>query len=149
MWYAKQRDYNMMFDHLDYSTITGHMNFYYQEPKSKILLNIRGGRFLAKDSGIHFDFSRRFKSGFTMGAFFSRTDISAREFGEGSFDKGFYFLFPLEIFSKEHSKQTVPWGLRPLTRDGAAFLQIGYDLYSVTEQAQFNALERDFDDIYD
>ena len=109
---------------------------------------MRGGRFLAKDSGIHFDFSRRFKSGFTMGAFFSRTDISALEFGEGSFDKGFYFLLPLELFSNKHSKETVPWGLRPLTRDGAAFLDIGYDLYGVTEQAQYNAMNRDFNDIY-
>ena len=148
-WRVKQRDYDMKFDHLEYETNTGHINFYYQEPKSKVLINIRGGRFLAKDSGLHFNFSRRFKSGFTIGAFFSRTDISDFEFGEGSFDKGFYFFIPMEIFTKNYSKRTVPWGLRPLTRDGAAFLEHAYNLYGVTEQANYEAIFRDIDDLYD
>ena len=59
-----------------------------------MLLTLRGGRFLAKDSGINFDFSRIFPSGLRMGAFFSLTDISEQEFGEGSFDKGFLFPYP-------------------------------------------------------
>ena len=35
-----------------------------------------------------------------MGAFATKTDISAYEFGEGSFDKGIYFSIPLDIVSK-------------------------------------------------
>ena len=149
LWHVKQRAYDMRFDHLDYETITGHINLYYQEPKSKVLLTVRGGKFLAKDSGLHFNFSRRFKSGFTVGAFFSKTDISDFEFGEGSFDKGFYFYIPMEIFNSKFSKRTIPWGLRPVTRDGAAFLGHSFELYGVTEQANYEALVRDFDHIYD
>ena len=34
------------------------------------------------------------------GIFFAKTDISEFEFGEGSFDKGFYFWLPIEAFSQ-------------------------------------------------
>jgi len=138
-----------MFDLLDYSILTGHLNYYYNHPSSKILFNLRGGRYLAGDSGITFDFSRRFKSGMYMGAFFTRTDISKEEFGEGSFDKGFYFSFPLEIFFRNYSRGRTYFGLKPLTRDGGAKLIRAYNLYGVTDMGSYNALERDWDDIYD
>ena len=32
-----------------------------------------------------------------MGAFFTRTNLSFEDFGEGSFDKGIYFEIPLII----------------------------------------------------
>jgi hypothetical protein len=148
-WHAKQRDYDMRLKFLDYKTETGFVNFYYKEPKSRILFTIRGGRFLAGDSGFNFDFSRRFKSGFRLGAFFSLTDISKYEFGEGSFDKGFYFFLPLESFWTNYSKESGSFGLRPLTRDGAAQLKHTHPLYSITEQAEFNNIFRDEEDLYD
>ena len=62
VWNVKQRDYDQMFDFRDYSTVSGHMTFYYQEPRSRVLLKLMGGRFLAKDSGFHLDLSRGFKA---------------------------------------------------------------------------------------
>lgn len=149
LWRVKKRDYNQKFDFLDYETTTGHINFYYKHPRSQVLFHIKGGRFLAKDSGLAFDFSRRFKSGLRIGAFFSRTDISKIEFGEGSFDKGFYFFLPVEIFFGNYSKSTTGFGLRPITRDGGASLVHSFHLYGITEQAQLHNLERDHDDLYD
>lgn len=146
---VQQRDYNGKLGLLDYKTTTGHINFYYAEPRSNILLAVKGGKFLAGDSGVNIDFSRYFPSGFILGAFFSKTDISAREFGEGSFDKGFYFVVPLDIFGREYSKKSFPWGLKPLTRDGAAILNPAFYLYGVTEQANSRAFTRDYDDLYD
>jgi len=146
---VQQRDYSGEFGLLDYTTTTGHINFFYREPRSKILIALKGGRFLAGDSGINFDFSRRFKSGLVTGIYFSLTDISKREFGEGSFDKGFYFTIPIDIFTSKYNKQFFSWGLRPLTRDGAAVLHHGFNLYGVTEQAQYQTYTRDRDDIYD
>jgi hypothetical protein len=146
---VKQRSYDMLFEFSDYKTETGFINFYYTEPVSKISLTIRGGRFLAGDSGFNFDFSRRFKSGFRLGAFFSLTDISEYEFGEGSFDKGFYFFIPMEAFWSNYSKESAGFGLRPLTRDGAAALKQTHPLISITEQAEFKNLIRDWDDLYD
>ena len=149
LWQVKQREYNMMFRFLDYETTTGHVNFYYREPKSQILLIVRGGKFLAKDSGFNFDFSRRFPSGLVLGAFFSLTDISEAEFGEGSFDKGFYFHIPIEIFSSSYREGYSSFGLRPLTRDGAQLVQHNLHLYGVTEQGSFNNFSNNFDDLYE
>jgi hypothetical protein len=149
VWRVQQRDYDQMFGLRDYKTTTGHINLYYIEPRSKILFALRGGKYLAGDSGITVDLSRRFKSGFQLGIFFSKTDISKREFGEGSFDKGFYFHVPIDLFSSNYSKEVFTWGLKPLTRDGAAALSHGFYLWGVTEQAHQETLFRDWDDLYD
>jgi hypothetical protein len=152
IWRVKQRGYDEMFSFdpdTPYETTTGHINIYLKEPKSQVLLTMRGGKFLAQDSGIYFDFSRRFKSGLRMGAFFSTTDISEAEFGEGSFDKGFYFYIPVDIFFNFHSKGNAAFGLRPITRDGAAILVHSHHLWGITEQAQGHSILRDWDDIYD
>ena len=138
-----------MLDFIDYDVITGHTTFYLQEPRSNILLRIIGGRYLVKDSGFTIDVSRRFQSGLSMGIFASKTDISASEFGEGSFDKGFYFNMPLEIFFQSYNKAVTGYGLRPITRDGAQRLITGYDLWGVTNTASYNTLNRTKGYIYD
>ena len=148
LWQVKQREYNMMFRFLDYENTTGHVNFYYREPKSQILLIVRGGKFLAKDSGFNFDFSRRF-FWVSIRSFFSLTDISEAEFGEGSFDRGFYFHIPIEIFSSSYREGYSSFGLRPLTRDGAQLVQHNLHLYGVTEQGSFNNFSNNFDDLYE
>ena len=149
IWNVQQRDYDMLFGLKDYKTVTGHLNLIYKEPKSQIIFTMRGGRFLAKDSGINFDFSRRFPSGVRIGAFFSRTDISKLEFGEGSFDKGFYFHIPVDIFFDKYTRGYTGFGLRPLTRDGAAFITHSHHLWGITEQAQSANITRDWEDLYD
>ena len=149
VWSVRQRDYNMNFSFMDYTTDTGHINLYYREPRSKVTLAVKGGRFLAGDSGVNIDFSRRFKSGLRIGAFFSLTDISKEEFGEGSFDKGFYFNIPMQAFFTNYSRSLAGWGLKPLTRDGAAYVTHSHHLWGITEPAQAYSIERDWDDLYD
>jgi len=149
LWRVKQRDYDMRVKFRDYQVTTGHINLYYREPKSSVVLAIKGGRFLAGDSGLNFDFSRIFRSGLRLGAFFSLTDISEAEFGEGSFDKGFYFHIPIHVFFTKHQRGLENFGLRPITRDGAAILNHGHHLWGVTEQAQYLTLTEDWDDIYE
>ena len=149
LWKVYQREYDQLFDLRDYDTLTGHISFYYQEPRSNILFTLKGGRYLAEDSGVTLDFSRIFKSGMRMGAFFSLTDISEEEFGEGSFDKGFYFWIPVELFSPRYFKRTFGWGLRPLTRDGAQSLVYAYPLWGVTDTSNRHRLMRRIDEIYD
>ena len=149
VWEAYQRDYNQMFDLRNYKTLTGHLNLFYHEPRTNILFHIKGGRYLAKDSGFTFDVSRIFRSGLRMGAFFSLTDISEEEFGEGSFDKGFYFWVPVEMFSGRYFKRTFGWGLRPITRDGAQSLIFGYPLWGVTDSSTDHRFRRRISDIYD
>jgi hypothetical protein len=148
-WRVKQRDYKGEFGFLDYETTTGHLSFYLREPNSGLFLALSGGRYLAEDSGFTVDLSRRFKSGMNLGVFFSLTDISKEEFGEGSFDKGFYFNMPVQIFFNTYKKDQTSFSFRPITRDGAARLGHDYSLWSITGAANKWKLVNDMDTIYD
>ena len=148
-WRVAQREYKQQFGFRDYRAKTGFINAYYYFSKSNVLLNIKGGKFLAQDSGLHFDFSRRFKNGTRIGAFFTRTDISKEEYGEGSFDKGFYFFIPIESFFSDYSKGYTGFALRPITRDGGAIMYQSYDLWNVTDQGSIYNLTKDISDLYD
>ena len=149
IWKVRQRSYRQLFRFRDYETLTGHINFYYLEPNSRVLLHVKGGRYLAEDSGFTFKVSRDFKSGLNMGVFFSLTDISKAEFGEGSFDKGFFFNFPIQLFFQEYSRGQTGFGLRPLTRDGAQSLVHAQDLWSTTYQANERQIMYEWDGFYD
>ena len=94
---AKQRAYSQDFKFKKYSTTTGHLLLFSRKEITSFNETYRG-KIPAEDSGITLDFSRRFKTGLHIGAFFTLTDISKEEFGEGSFDKGFYFQIPIESF---------------------------------------------------
>ena len=85
---VRQRGYDQRFSFRDYENTTGHIGIYADFPyevSGQMLI----GEYLAGDKGLTLDLSRRFKSGFTLGVFASKTNLSAEEFGEGSFDKGF------------------------------------------------------------
>jgi hypothetical protein len=146
---VRQRDYKQDLHFRDYKTSTGHITFYYREPSSGVLMRLKGGKYLAGDSGYTFDISRRFETGMSVGVFFSRTDISKEEFGEGSFDKGFYFMIPLDFFTSSYVKRTFQWGIRPVTRDGAALLTHGLPLWGVTDQGSFWSVAHSWKNIYE
>ena len=148
-WRVRQRDYRQDFSFRSYETSTGHINFFYREPNSGVLFRIKGGKYLAGDSGYTFDMSRKFETGMQVGAFFSRTDISKEEFGEGAFDKGIYFSIPLDFFSTTYAKKSFNWGLRPVTRDGAAILIHGLPLWGVTDQGNKWSIIHSWKNIYE
>ena len=126
-YYVKQRDFDQLFDFRDYETGTGHLNFEYKFTEG-INLNLSYGKYLAKDVGYTFDLSRKTKSGFKAGFWFTRTNVSAEVFGEGSFDKGFYFQIPTDLFLRKYRPGYTNFRLRPLTRDGGQKLNQGNEL---------------------
>ena len=121
-----KRDYDLAFNLLDYSNTTGHINFYYENGENNFLipfsLHLSYGEYLAGDKGFTFDISRRFQNGVEMGAFFTKTDVTAEQFGEGSFDKGVYFKIPI-------SGDWFNYKWRPLTKDPGAKLIRKDNLY--------------------
>ena len=120
----KQREFDQKFSFRDYETNTHHINVAYYNEASNILAKWSYGKYLAQDVGYTLDISRRMPSGWKAGIFFSRTNVSAEDFGEGSFDKGFYFNFPLSYFSKNYSKSVNGFRLRTMTRDGGQKLDL-------------------------
>ncbi len=140
-YWVKQREFNQRFSFRKYETFTGHLNFIWETPLDGVKLTLSGGRYLAKDSGITVNLSKSFKSGFTLGFFATKTDISAFEFGEGSFDKGIYFSIPLDIVSSKYRKNHAKFVWKNLTRDGGAMLSGTLDLNGYVENTSSNYLD--------
>ena len=121
---VKKRDFDQKFNFREYETNTNHFNIAYYHPRSNILAKWSYGKYLATDRGYTLDLSRRMPSGWRAGFFFSQTNVSAELFGEGSFDKGFYFDIPMNTFSKGYSKNTTGFRTRTMTRDGGQKLEL-------------------------
>lgn len=132
-YWVKQREFNQRFSFRNYETFTGHLNFIWETPFDGVKLILSGGRYLAKDSGITINMSKSFKTGFTLGFYATKTDISAFEFGEGSFDKGIYFSIPLDVVSSKYRKSNARFVWKNLTRDGGATLSGTLGLEGYTE----------------
>ena len=143
--YVKKRDYDGRLDFLDYSTITSHINVALYEPNNNILVKWSYGKYLAKDKGYTLDLSRRMPSGWHAGFYFSRTNVSAETFGEGSFDKGFYFKIPYNILSRNYSKRTTGFSLKTMTRDGGQKLNIQNRLIDSFYGSTFSEIDENWD----
>ena len=107
------------------------------------------GKYLAGDKGATIDLSKRFNNGFTLGIFATKTDLSDEEFGEGSFDKGFYFSIPMDSFFTKYRQGDIAFGLHPLTKDGGAILNHMNPLYSLYGDTKLNSVLRDWKTLND
>ncbi|QJY38872.1 YjbH domain-containing protein [Vibrio europaeus] len=115
---------------------TGHLTGYYM-PRWELLENtlfkLSVGKFLGGDTGARLDFSKQFDSGLTVGAYATKTNLTAKEYGEGSFNKGFYISFPLDLFTIKPSTSRAKILWEPLTRDGGQMLNRKYELFETTD----------------
>ena len=141
---VKQRGFKQRFSLGDYTNTTGHLSLYLDLPK-EINAQIMLGEYLAGDRGITLDLSRRFKTGFTLGVFATKTNLSSQEFGEGSFDKGFYISAPIKLFYTDYTSGNISFGLHPLTKDGGAILNQFHSLFGILGDTNKHSIERDFD----
>ena len=134
--YVRQRDFNQYFGMQDYKVLTGFVTGYLHFPKARIDASARVGRYLAKDFGVTFDIARTFESGVRVGAFATFTNVSAADFGEGSFDKGIYLTIPLDLLYAKHVRGSIGVLYRPLIRDGGQQLFIRQPLFNTTDIAR-------------
>lgn len=120
-----KRDYEMRFGTLDYSNVTGSLNFYYRNYDIiPFDAKVSYGKYLAGDKGVTFELSRSFLNGTKFGVFASFTDVSSEEFGEGTFDKGIFFNIP--VFGN-----FINYTWRPLTKDPGAKLNRKHTLHDL------------------
>lgn len=99
-----------------------------------LMIQVDVGQFLAGDVGTQINVSKQFNSGVIAGAFASFTDLSADEFGEGSFTKGFYLSIPFDIMTVKPSNNRANFSWQPLTRDGGQKLGRKYSLIELTDE---------------
>ena len=145
IFHVKQRTFAKRFEFQKYETTTGHINIGYKFLKG-IESNLSYGRYLAKDDGFTFDLGRRTRSGFKAGIYFTRTNVSAELFGEGSFDKGFYFQIPMDLLLNRYTGNYSTFKLSPMTRDGGAKLIYDKDLNGLIFNSTFIELNNQWID---
>lgn len=133
---VKQRGYDEAFDFLPYIVTTGHLALYYKPRYYNLLFKLSIGQYLARDRGGTLDISREFQSGVRVGLFATKTNVSAAQFGEGSFDKGVYISLPLDLFFNRSTRREAGFTFRPLTRDGGQMVYDGPELYFTLQGGQ-------------
>lgn len=115
---------------------TGMLTAYYTPQWSWIkdtLFQVSAGKFLGGDKGVRVNASKQFKSGVIVGAYITKTDLTAEEYGEGSYNKGFYVSIPFDVLTVKPTTSRGTIGWQPITRDGGQTLARKYSLYGVTD----------------
>ena len=130
---VKQRAFRQDFGVMPYHVTTGFMTIYWQTGWEDVLAKLSIGQYLAGDRGATLDLSRTFRNGVVLGAFATKTNVSAATFGEGSFDKGIYLTVPFDAILARTSPDVAPLRWVPLIRDGGQMLDRLYPLYDQTQ----------------
>jgi hypothetical protein len=142
LYYVRQRNFDRLLGLRPYSQATGHVTFYYEAPWYDLNFQLRVGRYLAGDWGTTMQVTRRFASGLEIGAFATKTNVSAAQFGEGSFDKGLIIRIPLSHLIPVNTQQMFGMDLRPIQRDGGQTLSGDAQLYERMRRASEGELRR-------
>ena len=122
---VRKRDYSWRFGHLDYENTLATANFYYRNYGTLPFdMRVSAGEYLAGDVGYTLELSRSFYNGVQFGVFATFTDVTAEQFGEGSFDKGIFFNIPIY-------GNLLNYTWRPLTKDPGAKLNRKNTLYDL------------------
>jgi len=146
--WVKQRDFDKKFSFRDYQAFTGHTSVYYASPWFDLDFGLHVGQYLAKDLGYTFETRRTFDNGFSIGGFFTRTNVSAIDFGEGSFDKGMFLSIPYSLLLPRNTRGRYSTIVRSIERDGGRRLEgIVGNLWWNRRATRFDALQNNRDRI--
>jgi hypothetical protein len=148
LWAVRQRGYDVLLDLRKHEAITGHLTGYYDLPWHDLRLAVSAGQYLAGDKGVTFQIFRRFATGVQVGAWATFTNVSATQFGEGSFDKGIRIIIPFEWAVPFATQSGYDLGLRPIQRDGGQRMDGDMLLYGITDPSDYGALSREWNDVF-
>ena len=145
--WVRQRDFSKTFRHLEYETATAFASAYWATPFYNFDLAVHAGKYLARDYGATLEIRRTFRNGWMVGLWATKTNVSAEDFGEGSFDKGLFFKIPLAWISGKSNRSSYTTRIRPIQRDGGQYLEdftgkIWWDLRSARYDALSKSLDR-------
>lgn len=138
---VRQRGFSQDFALRDYQVNTGHATAYWDTGWNGLRAKLQVGQYLAGDVGATLDLHRVFANGTTIGAWATKTNVSAEQFGEGSFDKGIYVTIPIDLLLPRTSAGTANVVWSPLTRDGGARLARSVGLFDLTSQRDARAMQ--------
>lgn len=142
---VRQREFDQRFEFRDYEVTTGHATLYHHFAPLRMQTQLSAGCYLAMDCGATLQVERVFRTGARFGVFATKTNVSSREFGEGSFDKGFIITIPFDLFLPRSSTAVADLSFRPLARDGGQMVRDGASLYAETQRRDVRAALRVLD----
>lgn len=135
--WLRQRSPNGIFEFRGYETVTALGALHYRLPRG-ITATVRAGRFLAGDTGVRFELKRRFRSGITFGAWYTRTDGNDNtppgSPGDPYYDKGIFMSIPLDSMLTRDTQARSELSLSPWTRDVGQMVVSPGDLYTTVER---------------
>jgi hypothetical protein len=120
---ARQRTYDKSFDLTGYEVTAAFASVYWASPFYNYDVALHAGQYLAKDKGATLEIRRTFSNGWMVGLWATKTNVSAEDFGEGSFDKGFFFKIPFDGLFGRNTRGAYSTRLRPIQRDGGQRLE--------------------------
>jgi hypothetical protein len=126
-----------------YTTLNGLVSAYYEIGQG-FTAQLDVGKYLAGDVGATLSLEREFGNGWRVGAFATKTNVSASDFGSGSFDKGITVVVPMNWILGKPSPTTTSITLRPFLRDGGARLDVDGRLYETVRGYQAGAINDQF-----
>lgn len=133
---VQQRGFGQDFSLQPYQVGTGQATLYWNTGWSGVLFQLNAGQYLAGDRGVGVDLSRTFNNGIVIGAYASKTNVTAEQFGEGGFNKGLYVIVPFDDILPISTPGDAYFQWQPLMRDGGAELNRSYPLYAMTNIRQ-------------
>jgi hypothetical protein len=135
--YLRQRDTNGDFGFRDYKTTTAIAALHYHWQSQGLTFTVRGGRFLAKDKGLRYEFQRRFRSGVRIGVWYTVTDghdiTKPGKPDDPYHDKGIFLSIPLGSMLTKDTRATARFAISPWTRDVGQMVKSPGDLYTIVE----------------
>ncbi len=136
---------------LDQSSVTGHLNLYYDVPDTEITTFVKAGRFIGGDVGVNAGAQMHLASGMNLKGYVTATNAGDKDvFGsDRNLIAGLQLSVPLgDIpFVPQGSEARVK--IAPFTRDDGAMVDKPVDLYSVTEPMSYRHLGRNWQAVLD
>ena len=83
-----------------------------------------------------------------FGGFFTITDATHKQFGEGSFDKGLFIRIPYNSISPYESRAGLFDLVRPIQGDGGARVHVPGRLYGLVSEYSENQLNKSWATIW-
>lgn len=125
-------------DHL----LTGHVNAWYEIPKTDMTAQLRLGRYLAQDFGGTLALSNRFDNGAALEAFVTATDAADFDLFGGTTHvySGVKFSVPLGSIKYIPQGSEARFTLAPFGRDAGQSLDPPVSLYDTTEAFSYRAI---------
>ena len=130
------------------SKLNGHLSGYFDTNFYDYIAQLDYGKYLAGDKGYTLTLTRDFRNGWKVGGFFTITNASHADFGEGSFDKGIFLSFPLNPLMPYETRSTLNEKIRPIQGDGGSRVEVSGRLYSLIHDTSQNNIQKTWPKIW-